>query len=76
MVIADLLERAKDFAPVDGEKLDELISGCTIVGAEPIDYPCTDGALLYLKDGSGALAILELGVDEENGGLYIQLARV
>lgn len=44
---------------VDGAQLDSLLTGLECIGAEPVDYPATDGALLYFrkKDG-GTLALL------------------
>ena len=49
------------FTKLDGEALDDLLSGSQITGAEPIDYPLTDGVLLYLKtpDGRDAVLLIE-----------------
>lgn len=62
---------------IDGEQLSELISGCTILGAEPTGYPLTDGAIFYLQDNSGNLAALELEVCiDEEAILNIKLAKI
>ena len=37
---------------VDGKELDSLMRGATVLGAEPLSYPDTDGVILYLK-GTG-----------------------
>ena len=61
---------------IDGEKLNELLSGCIICGAEPIDYPLTDGAIIYLRDASGEYAALELRQEPEEQSFYIQFAKI
>lgn len=61
---------------INGEKLNELISGWTVCGAEPIDYPLTDGAIIYLKNKNGEYAALELGQEPEKQGFYIQYAKM
>jgi len=37
-----------DFVELDGMKLDGLLSRARITGAEPIDYPATDGVIARL----------------------------
>ncbi len=63
---------------VDGEQLQSIIEGLTVCGAEPIDYPLTDGAIIYLT-GKGKLIALELGTNYEaanENGLYIKIANI
>lgn len=72
--LAAILEEV-EHKPVGGADLDSLVNGCVIVGAEPIDYPLTDGAIIYLKEKSGAVLALELGAGPDNGEFYIKLAR-
>ena len=60
-----------------GHKLDRLISGGVILGAETI----TDGdvvcdALLYIVTESGKLTALEVGSNESGGGIYMQAADI
>jgi len=66
--------------PVDGQSLDGLIEGLTVIGAEPTDYPLTDAVTIYLKDREGAVLALDIGADifnTEPGGnpFYINMAR-
>lgn len=42
---------------IDGADLDNLLSGMEITGAEPIDYPLTDGVVLYLRGKRGKMII-------------------
>lgn len=48
---------------VEGPEIDRLISGLAVIGAEPIDSPLTDGAILYLKGAGDAITVLEIGAD-------------
>jgi len=64
---------------VDGQKVDSLITGLEVVGAEPIDYPVTDGLIIYLKDTEGNTTALDIGnayteYPDENP-FYIAIAR-
>jgi len=62
---------------IDGAKLDELLSGCKICGSEPIDYPNTDGVLIYIKDKKGDMAVLEIGEDpDEENSFYMRIAKL
>lgn len=47
----------------DGKIFAEALTGCVIVGAEPIDYPITDGILLYLIDQYGEPFAVEIGTN-------------
>lgn len=67
--------------PVDGQKLDSIITGLTIVGSEPTDYPLTDGITLYLKNGAGELLALDIGADiysveKEENPCYMALSHI
>lgn len=62
---------------VDGAELHNIITGQTITGAEPIDYPDTDGILISLKDpDTGTARILEILYDSLSADFYIHIARV
>lgn len=63
---------------IDGRELEALISGRRVRGVEPIDYPLTDGIIIYLQDNSGGLLALEVGTDSEQNGrsFYTDIARV
>lgn len=54
---------------INALKLDELVSGMRIIGAEPISYPATEGFFLYCQDEGQQLHILEIG------GFYPVMAR-
>ncbi len=53
------------FQKLDSAKLDDLLTGCTITGAEPVDYPVTDGFLLYLIDKTGRRFVLSIDRAED-----------
>ena len=67
---------------VDGQNLDSLLQGLQIIGAEPIDYPLTDGVVIYAKDTrTDKLIIIDIGVDpfspdESANPFYIKIATV
>lgn len=66
---------------IDGRKLESKIAGLTIVGAEPTDYPLTDGITLYLKDKAGKLTALDIGADyitakNDYNPFYMQIAKI
>ena len=63
---------------VDGLELDGVISGLTVIGAEPIDYPLTDGITLYAKDSTGKLLVFDIGVDpcSEEPSFYVRKATI
>lgn len=64
------------FTEIDGEQVKELITGFTVCGAEPIDYPETDGLLLYLK-GTDKYICVDIGQDPfSDAGFYIQYAEM
>lgn len=67
---------------VDGQSLDSLLQDLQIMGAEPIDYPLTDGVVIYAKDTrTDKLIIIDIGVDpfspdESANPFYIKIAIV
>lgn len=65
---------------VDGLKVDSLITGLEVVGAEPTSYPVTDGLTIYLKDTEGNITALDIGADiytedPDENPFYIAIAR-
>lgn len=71
------------WSEVDGKELDKIIEGATIVGAEPTDYPLTDGITIYIKNRAGELIALDIGADfiksprsEDENEFYINMAVV
>ncbi len=70
---ADLL-----WEPAEAQTVAEAIAGGTITGAEPIDYPLTDGLILYLTGKSGNQLALDIGAVPDGGPdtnpFYIRLA--
>lgn len=54
---------ALEWRDIDGEKIDDALTGATVIGAEPVDYPQTDGLIIYLRGRSGAAFALEAGAD-------------
>lgn len=65
---------------VDGLAVDSLITGLEVVGAEPTDYPVTDGLTIYLKDAQGNITALDIGADiytedPDENPFYIAIAR-
>lgn len=59
------------FTDLDGETLDGLLRGSMITGAEPIDYPVTDGVILYLKTADGRDAVLIVEQDPRGDSFNI-----
>ena len=49
-----------EYSPVDGEALDALIEGMEVIGAEPTDYPLTDGITIYLRASDGSIKALDI----------------
>lgn len=45
---------------VNGKIFAEALAGCQIVGVEPIDYPVTDGLMLYLLDQQNKPLLAEI----------------
>ena len=65
---------------VDGLKVDSLITGLEVVGAETTSYPVTDGLTIYLKDTEGNITALDIGADiytedPDENPFYIAVAR-
>lgn len=70
-----------DWKPVHAHNLDKLLEGLTVVGSEPIDYPLTDGLIIYFKDASGHLTALDIGADafvsgDDENPFYTHLAEI
>ena len=63
---------------IDGLELDELLKDSNVKRVDPVDYPCTDGVLMYFLDTVGRIIILDIGNsalhDEEGKPFYIQAA--
>lgn len=63
---------------VDGEQLDNLIKGAFVLGAQPVDYPLTDGVYLSdgvylylrLRTGDVIALFIETDVKDQDGGSY------
>ena len=51
--------------PAEAQTIAEAIEGSTVTGAEPIDYPATDGLIIYLIGRSGRQLALEIGADPD-----------
>ena len=71
------------YEKINAGRLNGLLSGCQIVGAEPVDYPATDGITLYLEGKDGKRYILDAVVNiacvdgeppEEMEGNYLELS--
>lgn len=55
-----------------GEELDDLLSGCAILGAEPVKDGTADAELmLYLKRQNGNLFLLRVSADNEESTLEV-----
>ena len=75
-MIPDVAIERLDFQKLDAEQLDDLLTGCTITGAEPVDYPVTDGFLLYLIDKTGRRFVLSIDrVDDDDYQEYTVMSR-
>ena len=60
------------YTEVDPETLDDQTRGAVVLGMETIDYPLTDGMIIYLKRPAGDVIglLLETDADEIENGLY------
>lgn len=47
----------------DAKQLDNMFSGCCVVGIAPVDYPLTDGLIFYLRTPGGQLVALSVDAD-------------
>ncbi len=65
-----------EWEPIGAKALVRAIEGGTITGAEPIDYPLTDGLIIYLTDRSGRQLALDIGADpmSEDEPFYMMIA--
>lgn len=68
-----------EYDPVDGEALNHIIEGMEVIGAEPTDYPDTDGITIYLRAKDNSIKALDIGADifniePEENPFYIRLA--
>ena len=61
--VTDEIFNNLEWETLDGMTIDALIAGAEIVGAEPVDYPMTDGLVIYMKTKSGELWTLNIGYD-------------
>lgn len=57
------------YKAIDAEQLDDLIRGAVILGSETIDYPLTDGMILYLKRPAGDVISVAFDADADPKGL-------
>lgn len=53
----------KDVSKQNSAGIDALLTGYRITGAELIDYPLTDGILLYLQGKGENKKVLEIGLN-------------
>lgn len=51
--------------------MDSLLEGNKIIGCEPINYPATDGVIIYLEDSAGKIRVLTIETTEEDPTKYI-----
>ena len=54
-----------EWQEVEPAELDNLISNYTVMGAEPISYPLTQGVILYLKAAEQPAIAIEIVSDCE-----------
>lgn len=47
------------------DTLSRVLEDSGIYSAEPVDYPLTDGLLLYISDRNGKVRILEISIADE-----------
>ena len=75
--MAERLAQA-NWKAIDGKDLQTLMEGKKIIGAEPIDYPLTDGVILYLTGDDKELTAVEIGIDpfEKDIDFYIMSASI
>ena len=74
-IITDKTFNTLVWHPIDPKIIGGVIAGLEVLGAEPVDYPLTDGIVIYLKDKRGGKLALDLST-QEDGGLDVYLSRV
>ena len=65
--------------PIDPKIIGGVIAGSEVLGAEPVDYPVTDGLVIYLRYRRGGRIALDLSTqliatprDKKGGKLLVQ----
>ena len=70
---ADRIEKDSDcfkFEEIDAEALDDLARGAVVLGVETIDYPWTDGLIIYLRQQAGGVVAVLAETGTDSTGLY------
>lgn len=75
VMVPDVAIERLDFQLLDSAKVDDLLTGCKITGAEPVDYPVTDGFLLYLIDKTGRRFVLSIYRADDDYQEYTVMSR-
>lgn len=57
-ILEELFDRL-EWEEVEDISVDSLLEGKTVVGVELVDYPLTDGILIYWRETDGRLWVLE-----------------
>ena len=75
----DIHGHLTEWKPIDEKTVIATIRGATVEAVEPIDYPITDGVLLWLKAKDGHAIALEIGADtfnpkEDGNPFYMRIA--
>lgn len=70
--VAQRIEKDNEinYKAVDAEALDDWARGALVLGVEPIDYPDTDGLLIYLKRPAGGVVGLLIETEPDEMGIY------
>ena len=59
-----------EYETIDAEAVDDLARDARILGVETIDYPLTDGLIIYLKRPAGDVMALLIEPEPDEAGLY------
>ena len=66
VIEADELE----YKEIDPEELDDLARAAVVLGVETVDYPNTDGIIVYLRPQAGGVLALLIETSTDETGLY------
>lgn len=68
---------------LNNSSIDQLLTGAVITGAEVVDFPATDGAILYLQLPGGRKAAMAFATDiydypfrDNDDDFYIQFCHI
>lgn len=76
-IISDSVFEELKWKPVSGAELNEMLTGLTVVCAEPVNYPDTTEIIIYFENSKGNRLALAVGGSTDDGEkFHIEKARI